>query len=303
MGFKLDPVSPENPQCNGFAEIFVKTLCKLIHTCAAENKDPRKELSRFLLQYRATPYLTTGRSPVEMLYNRKIKTKLPSFDIHKETGEQAEIRRQHDEKKIRQKKYFDKSRKAAPKPIKVGDQILVKQDKSIKKPPFNPDPFKVTSVECNRVTAVNGRKKVTRDKNQLKVLHPRPNALKPSWERGVSLAATPHTTFRGSPLSELPELSDDDSSDETESGNSIGIAPNQDQVQQDVNEAVNNSQNGQSPVRVNEEMAAHMERLFAQAEQALQETAPQEGRVTRSAGRSLQWNPEMNSSDIVLETS
>ena len=179
----------------------------------------------------------------------------------------------------------------------------MKQDKTTTKSPFNPDPLKVRSVEGNRVTAVNGRKKVTRDKNQLKVLHPRPNALKPSWERGVSLAATPHTTFRGSPLSELPELSDDDSSDETESGNSIGIAPNQDQVQQDVNEAVNDSQNGQSPVRVNEEMAAHMERLFAQAEQALQETAPQEGRVTRSAGRSLQWNPEMNSSDIVLETS
>ena len=32
--------------------------------------------------------------------------------------------------------------------------------------------------------------------------------------------------------------------------------------------------NGQSAVEVNEEMAAHMERLFAQAEQTLQETAP-----------------------------
>ena len=136
-----------------------------------------------------------------MLYNRKIKTKLPSFDIHKETGEQAEIRRQHDEKKIRQKKYFDKRKKAAPKPIKVGDQILVKQDKTTTKPPFNPDPFKVTSVEGNRVTAVNGNKKVTRDKNQLKVLHPRPNA----------------------PVFELPELSEDDSSDEAESGSNIGF--------------------------------------------------------------------------------
>ena len=77
MGFKLDPVSPKDPQCNGFAENFVKSLCKLIHTCAAENKDPKKELSRFLLQYRATPHLTTGRSPAEMLSNRKIRTKFP----------------------------------------------------------------------------------------------------------------------------------------------------------------------------------------------------------------------------------
>ena len=119
-------------------------------------------------------------------------------------------------------------KESSPKPIKVGDQILVEQDKTTTKPPFKQDPFKVTSVEGNRVTAVNGRKEVTRDKNQLKVLHPRPNALKPLWKRGVSLAATLHTTFRGSQLSELPELTDYDSSKEAESGSIIGIAPNQD---------------------------------------------------------------------------
>ena len=50
-------------------------------------------------------------------------------------------------------------------------------------------------------------------------------------------------------------------------------------------------------------MTAHVERLFAQVERALQETEPTEGRITRSAGRSLQWNPEMNGDDVVLETS
>ena len=45
-----------------------------------------------------------------------------------------------------------------------------------------------------------------------------------------------------------------------------------------------------------------MERMFTQAERALQETVPiEEGRVTRSAGRSLHWNPEMNSTDILVE--
>ena len=37
------------------------------------------------------------------------------------------------------------------------------------------------------------------------------------------------------------------------------------QVQQDMNEEVNDSENGQSPIRVNQEMPAHMERLFAQS--------------------------------------
>ena len=39
MGFKLSPVSPEDPQCNGFADNLVKFLCKLLHTASVEGKD------------------------------------------------------------------------------------------------------------------------------------------------------------------------------------------------------------------------------------------------------------------------
>ena len=42
MGFKLTPVTPDDPQ---IAENFVKQLCKLIHTFVANGKDPKKELN------------------------------------------------------------------------------------------------------------------------------------------------------------------------------------------------------------------------------------------------------------------
>ena len=58
MGFKLLPVSPEDPQCNGFAENFVKFLCKLLHTASVEGKDPRAELYKYLLHYRATHFIS-----------------------------------------------------------------------------------------------------------------------------------------------------------------------------------------------------------------------------------------------------
>ena len=32
MGIDLIPVPPADPQCNGFAENFVKGLCKMVHT-------------------------------------------------------------------------------------------------------------------------------------------------------------------------------------------------------------------------------------------------------------------------------
>ena len=79
IGFKMDLVTPEDPQSNGFAEVFVKILCKLLHTAAPEGRDPREELHKYLMHYRATPHPTTGKSPAEMLNNRKIRTKLPQF--------------------------------------------------------------------------------------------------------------------------------------------------------------------------------------------------------------------------------
>ena len=140
MGFELTPVSPEDPQGNGFAENFVKLLCKLLHTAAAEKKDPRVELHKYLLQYRATPHSTTGKSPAEMLFNRKIKTKLPQYFIKAENKERKEICMAHDLKKSKQKEYFDKRQRVQFKDIKPGDEVLIKQKKTTIKPPFNPHP-------------------------------------------------------------------------------------------------------------------------------------------------------------------
>ena len=65
MGFKHHPVTPKDPQSNGFAESFEKLLCKLVYTAIAEGKDPKRELHNYLLQYRATPHTTLGKSPAE----------------------------------------------------------------------------------------------------------------------------------------------------------------------------------------------------------------------------------------------
>ena len=35
----------------------------------------------YLMAYKATPHKVTGRSPVELLFNRKIRTKLPGLHV------------------------------------------------------------------------------------------------------------------------------------------------------------------------------------------------------------------------------
>ena len=44
-------MTPDDPQSNGFAENFVKQMCKLVHTAVAEKKDPRVEVHNYLLHY------------------------------------------------------------------------------------------------------------------------------------------------------------------------------------------------------------------------------------------------------------
>ena len=63
----------------GFAEAFVKIMVKMVHTAVVEKQDQRKRVNKYLLAYRATPHKVTGRSPAELLYGRKIKTKLPGL--------------------------------------------------------------------------------------------------------------------------------------------------------------------------------------------------------------------------------
>ena len=169
MGFEFTPVSPEDPQCNGFAENFVKQLCKLLHTSIAEGKDAKSELYKFLLQYRAAPHCTTGKAPAEMLFNRRVKTKLPQVVSPAETQEQKATRQRHDEKKKKQKQYFDKKHKARPKVIETGDQVLLHQKKSTTKPHFDPDPYTVSGTDGNRVYLQrhDGSRRV-RDKNKVK---------------------------------------------------------------------------------------------------------------------------------------
>ena len=46
----------------------------------AEGKPWQQELQKYLLEYRSTPHSTTGVSPAELLYERKIRTKMPEFE-------------------------------------------------------------------------------------------------------------------------------------------------------------------------------------------------------------------------------
>ena len=77
-GIKHLKISPYHPSSNGAAKRSVQTfkiaLKKIVE--GKEINDLDSTLSRFMLSYRTTLHSTTGISPAELLFNRKLNTRL-----------------------------------------------------------------------------------------------------------------------------------------------------------------------------------------------------------------------------------
>ena len=178
MGFQSVTCTPEHPQSNGLAEKFMSTVVKVTHAALVEKKDPREAMQRFLMMYRATPHSTTGKSPSEMLQGRKMRLKVPSKQQKAEGQIHEEARTKDKAEKQKQKNYVDKRRRATEKKILVGDEVLLKQEKTTIKPPWDPRPMKVTEVKGTKVTAKRGPQERTRNVEKFKIIKKRPRYLK-----------------------------------------------------------------------------------------------------------------------------
>ena len=101
----------------------------------------------------------TGKSPAQLLFNRSIQTKLPRALREKQSEEDRELRERHNREKEKQKMHFDKRNKTKEKQLEVGNEIMLQQQKTTIRSPFNPDTYKVKEVKGSSVVAARrGRK-------------------------------------------------------------------------------------------------------------------------------------------------
>lgn len=100
---------------------------------------------------RSLPHATTGVSPAELLFGRKIRTKLPDI-VERPYHEDLETRDRDAENKGKSCMIADTRRNARPSPINLGDEVLVRQDKQNKLiTTFNEVPHTVVSKTGNSV--------------------------------------------------------------------------------------------------------------------------------------------------------
>ena len=109
----------------------------------AEGKDWKDEVRKYLVAYRSTPHTTTGVSPAELLFGRKMRTKLPEL---REDVIANEVRDRDIGMKAKAKVYADKKRNAKESDLSPGDKVLVKQERQNKlSTPFAPEPHEVVT--------------------------------------------------------------------------------------------------------------------------------------------------------------
>ena len=108
-GIEHRKTTPLWPQPNGEVERQNKSLLKRMKIAQPEGKEWKKEVRKSLVAYRSTPHTTTSVSPAELLFGRKMRTKLPEL---KEESTESEMRDRNGEMKAKAKWYAGKKRNA-----------------------------------------------------------------------------------------------------------------------------------------------------------------------------------------------
>ena len=92
-------------------------------------------------------------SPAELLFGRKIRTKLPEF--HEERVV-SEVQDRDGEMKVKAKLYADRKRHAEYSDLVPGNRVLLKQEKQNKLlTPFAPEPYDVVSRNGSSFTSTS----------------------------------------------------------------------------------------------------------------------------------------------------
>ena len=173
LGVKHKKTIPLWPRANGEVERQNKSLLKAMCAAQAEGKPWQQELQKYLLAYRSTPHTTTGVSPAELLYRRKIRIKMPEF----ETDQQA--RDQDAEQKKRMAETANE--RAAESEVAEGDRVLLLQRKQNKlSATYDPDPYSVVAKKGDLVVIERGENLLKRNVGHVKkFIGPSPRISQP----------------------------------------------------------------------------------------------------------------------------
>lgn len=119
-----------------------------------------------MINYRNTPHSATGLAPAEIMFGRKLLTKLPKFAVNKKD---TFIRQRDLKYKLKHRSYADTRRHTKATPMQAGDRILVQNTHPHKlDSAFDPSPARVVERKGSMVTVKYKGRSVNRDISRVK---------------------------------------------------------------------------------------------------------------------------------------
>lgn len=168
LGFQHRKVTPYWPRANGEVERFVRSLKKAVKTAKCDGLNWRKELQKFLRNYRTTPHTTTAAAPATLFHNRRVRNKLPCMTDKDPINDL--VSKYDSEQKRKMKMYADNKQYVKPSNVKIGDTVLVRRPFNLVKnnTPYEKVPLTVTQTKGSMITAEGNGASVTRNSSFFK---------------------------------------------------------------------------------------------------------------------------------------
>jgi hypothetical protein len=158
LGIDHQKITPYWPEANGQAENFMKNIGKTVKCAQLEGKPWKQELCQFLRNYRATPHSSTGVAPATALNGYPLRVKLPEVSASSREKD-SKIRHRDNVAKAKMKMYAEKRRSVRKRTLKIGDKVLMKNNKKFGKmcSKFQAEPFEVIGQKGSMIVVQRGK--------------------------------------------------------------------------------------------------------------------------------------------------
>lgn len=131
-GVDLESATPLNPSENGICERHMKGINKISAIAKLDKTSWTEALADYVAAYNTWPHHVTKVPPAELMFGRVIRHILPNPKFDERQKNDEELRDRDQENKFKRNSRENKKRHARETELKVGDKVLVMQEKKEK---------------------------------------------------------------------------------------------------------------------------------------------------------------------------
>ncbi|XP_058125134.1 uncharacterized protein K02A2.6-like [Anopheles ziemanni] len=155
-GVKLMHTTPLNPTENGLVERSMQGINKAVTVARLTKQNWKDALADYVAAYNSWPHHVTKVPPAQLMFGRAVRNLLPSINVDSARPQDEELRDRDKVAKFDRNAREDRKRRARASDIKVGDMVLMMQQRRDKTDTvYKNILYKVKELHGGRATIVD----------------------------------------------------------------------------------------------------------------------------------------------------